>query len=320
MCAGPFPHGAWKRLGLSSLQSAGVAQPPWLGRIYLPYRPLGSKWAHFQTRKPRLEKQLFGRLIPSPQGWGPEQGQGDCSHRHWEEERCKQSQAFHCTPVGWGGCSPGQGQRGPGPGYWERVSPTGEACSDGDCTEACGGTSTEWSKTIPRDQQLGQEAPLRPPPSCVCLCGVCVCVGQGRAPFHLHRHARRLLGRPGGGLLPACVSTAAPPAINGARSHFAELLWDWDNGRGLNKQMSVGEVGVWKIHFTLPLQGAATAAPAPPSRPAIPRPPDKGPCTGRLTPGEWLLLKKTPKWRAKSFPRDLPTPAKKMLSAAAAET
>lgn len=35
---------------------------------------------------------------PIPQGWGPEQGQGDSSH--WEEERCKQSQAFHCTPVG----------------------------------------------------------------------------------------------------------------------------------------------------------------------------------------------------------------------------
>lgn len=144
---------------------------------------------------------------PIPQGWGPEQGQGDCSHRHWEEERCKQSQAFHCTPVGWGGCSPGQGQRA-----WAWLlgeeAPRGEVCVVVTVTalRPVGAPAQSGPRPFPGTSNLARKPP-RPPPSCVCLCVcMCVCVGQGRALSTFIGHARRLLGAWGGGssLPPAC--------------------------------------------------------------------------------------------------------------------
>ena len=137
---------------------------------------------------------------------------------------------LHPSGVGW--LQPGAGPAGLGL-VTGRGGPTEGSLrgGDGDGTEACGGTSTEWAlgpRPFPGTSNLARKPP-RPPPSCV---RVYVCVLGKVGPFPPSSATPAGCWAPGeGGLL--CLrraSTAAPPAINGARSHFAEPGRDWDNG------------------------------------------------------------------------------------------
>ena len=178
-----------------------------------------------------------------PQGWGPERRLGNNSYRHWEEERCEQTQAFHGYPTGvGGGCSLGQGEWA-----WAWLlgeePPRREVCLVATATaqpvgagRPSGGTSTKglWVQGYSQGPAMWPGSPEATTTVCVCVC-VCVCVGQGQALSTLIDHARRLVGAWGGGSSLPLASLEAPapqppPAINGARSHFAEPGRDWDNG------------------------------------------------------------------------------------------
>lgn len=117
---------------------------------------------------------------------------------------------LHPSGVGW--LQPRAGPAGLGL-VTGRGGPTGGSLrgGDGDGTEACGGTSTEWSKTIPRDQQLGQEAPEAPTIVCVSVrVYVCVCWARS-GPFHLHRPRPQAAGRLGRGVFSASGALAPQP-------------------------------------------------------------------------------------------------------------
>ena len=158
---------------------------------------------------------------PIPQGWGPERGLGNNSYRHWEEERCKQTQAFHGYPTGVGGCSLGQGE-----GAWVWLlgeePPRREVCLVGTATaqpvgagRPAGGTSTKglWVQEYSQGPATWPGSPEAPTTVCV---SVCVCVCRARpGPFHPHRPRPQAGGRLGRGVFSASsfsrsTSTAAP--------------------------------------------------------------------------------------------------------------
>lgn len=167
---------------------------------------------------------------PIPQGWGPERGLGDSSYRHWEEERCEQTQVFHGYPTGvGGGCSLGQGEwawawlreRSPHRGksaWWGRREHIlwGRAGLLGQQHKGSLGPRVFLGASNVARKPRGPHRPLR-----VCLC---VCVGQGRALPTLIGHARRLVGAWGGG---SSLPPAHQPGFSSSTSTAAPASNQW---------------------------------------------------------------------------------------------
>ena len=71
----------------------------------------------FPNQKPRLEKQLFGRLIPSHRAGGLSKGRETAA----TGKKRGANRARPSTAPQWGRVAAARGRAsGPGPGYWER--------------------------------------------------------------------------------------------------------------------------------------------------------------------------------------------------------
>jgi len=192
--------------------------------------------------KPEPQASGLWRLVPFHRAGGLSRGREKAATATGKKRGANRARPSTDTPLGWGGCRPGEGQwawaclLGEEPPWREvclvvtvtALRPVGAPAQSGLCVQEYSQGPATWPGSP------------RGPHHRVCVC-VCVCVCWARSgPFHLHRPRPQAGGRLGRGALlclrrtsPASLAAPAPqppPAINGARSHFAEPGWDWDNG------------------------------------------------------------------------------------------
>lgn len=142
----------------------------------------------FPNQKPRLEKQLFGRLIPSHRAGAPSGGWETAATATGKKRGVNRPRSSTDTPLGWGVAAAWGRASGPGPGYG-RGAPTegsllggeGESTSCGG-GQVCWGSSTKglWVQEYSRGPATWPGSPEAPTALCV---SVSVCVSGKVGPF-----------------------------------------------------------------------------------------------------------------------------------------
>ena len=161
--------------------------------------------------KPDAQASGLWRLVPFHRAGGLSRGRETAATATGKKRGANRARPSTDTPLGWGGCRPGEGQwawaclLGEEPPWREvclvvtvtALRPVGAPAQSGLCVQEYSQGPATWP-----GRPRGPHHRV-----CVCVC-VCVCVGQGRALSTFIGHARRLVGAWGGGLFSASDAPA----------------------------------------------------------------------------------------------------------------